>query len=120
MSTMTKFDAEKLRRSMEERDGESLLTLYADGAEFTLADRRDQPSKPRTVRGRAAIGELFDDICGRDMTHHIDRLVVGDDNAAYLETCVYPDGTRVLSAMVLDLDDRGLITRQTGVQAWDE
>jgi ketosteroid isomerase-like protein len=119
MTTTMRFDAEALRRSVEERDSEAMLGLYAEDAELTFVDRRDQPSKPMMIHGREAIGEFFDDICGRDMSHHVDRVVVGDDSAAYLETCVYPDGTRVLSASVLDLD-HGLITKHTGVQAWDE
>jgi hypothetical protein len=53
------------------------------------------------------------------MTHKIERLVVGDDNAAFLQDCRYPSGARVLCAAVLDLKD-GLIIRQSGVQAWDE
>lgn len=119
MATTMTFDAEALRRSVEERDAEAMLGLYADDAELTFVDRRDQPSHPKVIRGRAEIGEFLDDLCGRDMSHHVDRLVVGDDSAAYLETCVYPDGTRVLSASVLDLD-HGRITKHTGVQAWDE
>jgi hypothetical protein len=53
------------------------------------------------------------------MTHTIERLVVSDDNAAYVQACRYPGGARVLCVAVLDLKD-GLITRQYGVQAWDE
>ena len=53
------------------------------------------------------------------MTHKITRLVVGDNNAAFVQTCRYPSGAQVLCIAVLDLKD-GLITRQSGVQAWDE
>jgi SnoaL-like domain len=113
------FDAEALRRGIEERDAATLLGLYAEDAELHVVDRADQPSHPRIVRGRAAIGEYFADVCGRDMTHKIERLVVGDDNAAFIQDCRYPSGARVLCVAVLDLKD-GLIVRQSGVQAWDE
>src|SRR5580700_6356304 len=113
------FDAEALRRGIEERDAATLLGLYAEDAELHVVDRTDQPSHPKIIRGRRAIGEYFADVCGRDMTHKITRLVVGDNNAAFVQTCRYPSGAQVLCIAVLDLKD-GLITRQSGVQAWDE
>jgi ketosteroid isomerase-like protein len=113
------FDAEALRRGIEERDAARLLALYAEDAELHVVDRNDQPSHPRVIRGRAAIGEYFADVCGRDMTHSVERLVVGDDGAAFTQSCQYPGGARVLCVAVLDLAG-GLITRQYGVQAWDE
>jgi hypothetical protein len=113
------FDAEALRRGIEERDAATLLGLYAEDAELHVVDRNDQPSHPKVIRGRAAIGEYFADVCGRDMTHKVERLVVGDDNAAFIQDCRYPGGARVLCVAVLDLKD-GLIIRQSGVQAWDE
>jgi hypothetical protein len=118
-STSQAFDAEALRRSIEERDAATLLGLYAEDAELHVVDRTDQPSHPKIIRGRAVIGEYYADVCGRDMTHKIERLVVGDDGAAFVQACQYPSGARVLCAAVLDLKD-GLITRQSGVQAWDE
>ncbi len=118
-STSQSFDAEMLRRSIEERDAATMLGLYAEDAELHVVDRHDQPSHPKIIRGRAAIGEYLADVCGRDMTHKIERLVVGDDGAAFVQACQYPSGARVRCAAVLDLKD-GLITRQSGVQAWDE
>jgi hypothetical protein len=84
-----------------------------------VVDRNDQPSKPKIICGRQAIGEYLADVCGRDMTHTIERLVVGEAGAAFIQACQYPDGTRVLCIAVLDLRD-GLIVRQSGVQAWDQ
>jgi len=52
------------------------------------------------------------------MTHELERVVVSSDHAAFIETCRYPDGTRVQCVAVLDLDD-GRIVRQSGVSAWD-
>jgi ketosteroid isomerase-like protein len=117
--TTAQFDAAAFRRAIEERDGAAVRSFYADDAELVVVDREAQPSKPRVLRGSVAIGAYFDDVCGRDMTHKIDRLVLGDGGAAYLETCAYPDGTKVRCAAVLDLRD-GRIVRQSGVQAWDE
>ena len=113
------FDPEALRRGIEERDATTLLGLYAEDAELHVVDRNDQPGNPKIIRGRRAIGEYFADVCGRDMTHKITRLVVGDNNVAFVQACSYPSGAQVLCIAVLDLKD-GLITRQSGVQAWDE
>ena len=118
-STSQSFDAETLRRSIEERDAATLLSLYAEDAELHVVDSHDQPSHPKIIRGRAAIGEYYADVCGRDMTHKIERLVVGDTGAAFVQACQYPSGARVMCAAVLDLSG-GLITRLSGVQAWDE
>ena len=118
-STSRSFDAEALRRGIEERDAATLLALYAPDAELEVVDHNDQPGHPKIIRGRAAIGEYFADVCGRDMTHTIERLVVGGDGAAFVQDCRYPSGARVRCIAVLDLKD-GLITRQSGVQAWDE
>lgn len=117
--TSQAFDSEALRRGIEERDTATLLGLYARDAELQIADRDDQPSHPKIIRGRDAIGEYFAEVCGRDMTHKIERLVVGENSAAFVQACRYPAGARVLCIAVLDLKD-GLITRQSGVQAWDE
>ena len=117
--TSQSFDAEALRRGIEERDTATLLGLYAQDAELRVVDRNDPPSNPKIIRGREAIGAYFADVCGRDMTHKIERLVVGENNAAFVQDCRYPGGARVRCIAVLDLKD-GLITRQSGVQAWDE
>jgi hypothetical protein len=118
-TTSQSFDAEALRRGIEERDAMTLLGLYAQDAELHVVDRNDQPSNPKIICGREAIGEYFADVCGRDMTHTIERLVVSENNAAFVQDCRYPSGARVRCIAVLDLKD-GLITRQSGVQAWDD
>jgi ketosteroid isomerase-like protein len=124
MSTTKQADlgqsfAAALRRGIEERDPAILLSLYAEDAELEVVDSSDRPSNPRIIRGRDAIGAYYADVCGRDMTHTVERLVVGSGGAAFLQSCRYPSGARVRCAAVLDLRD-GLITRQSGVQAWDE
>jgi ketosteroid isomerase-like protein len=118
-ATSRAFDAEALRHGIEERDAATLMGLYAPDAELHVVDRNDQPGHPKIVRGRDAIGEYFADVCGRDMTHKLDRLVVTGDNAAFIQDCSYPSGASVRCVAVLDLRD-GLIIRQSGVQAWDE
>ncbi|MEA2256085.1 MAG: hypothetical protein QOG35_2130 [Solirubrobacteraceae bacterium] len=114
----TAFDVQALRRGIEDRDADTLIGLYADDAELSTVDRDNPPSRPRVLRGRDEIAEQLRDVCGRDMTHALERVVVDGDSAAFVESCRYADGTRVLCVAALDLQD-GLIVRQSGVQAWD-
>ena len=116
---MGSLDTQALRRGIEERDAGTLLGLFAEDAELRITDHIDQPSKPKVIRGREAIGAYLADIFGRDMTHTLERLVVSDDGAAFVQACRYPGGERVLCTAVLDLRD-GMITRESCVQAWDE
>ena len=115
------FDVEALRRGIEDRDAATMRSLYAENAKLTLVDQRDQPSHPHEIAGTSAIGEFLNDLCGRDMEHHLEQVVVSADgsHAAYLERCRYPDGTRVMATSMLDLRD-GRIVAQTSLQAWDE
>ena len=71
------------------------------------------------LRGHEQIRTWVEDVCERDMTHRVDMQVLGDGGAAFTEACLYPDGTNVLCAAVLELRD-DQIARQVGVQAWDE
>jgi uncharacterized cupin superfamily protein len=119
--TSSMFDIETLRRGIEMRDATAMRGLYAENALMTLVDQRDQPSHPHEISGADAIGAFLDEICSRDMEHHLDQVVVSADgtHAAYQEQCSYPDGTKVMSTSMLDLRD-GRIAAQTLVQAWDE
>ncbi|HST55166.1 MAG TPA: nuclear transport factor 2 family protein [Solirubrobacteraceae bacterium] len=119
MSTTTTFDIAAFKRAIEERDATTQLAMYAPDATVTLADRVTQPGSPRVLRGAGAIQSWIEDVCARDMTHHVQHTVLDADGAAFTEACRYPDGTNVLCAAVLELRD-GQIVSQVGVQAWDE
>jgi hypothetical protein len=119
MITDTAFDLNAFKRAIEERDASAQLAAYADDAEVTLLDRNSQPRAPRVLRGRAEIQAWIEDVCGRDMTHRLQLTVQDDRGVAYTEACSYPDGTGVVCAAVLEIEN-GLVTRQVGVQVWDE
>ncbi|MBI2684269.1 MAG: nuclear transport factor 2 family protein [Actinobacteria bacterium] len=108
-----------LKRSMEEKDLEGLLARYADDAEITSVDRNTPPSAPRRLKGKSEIRKLLADVCGRAMTHHVDRTIVGDGVASFVETCAYPDGTNVVCMATLEYDASGRITRQFDISTWD-
>jgi hypothetical protein len=113
------FDSDTLRRGIEGHNSATLMSLYADDAQLRVVDRNTQPSHPRVLRGRNEIGELLDDVYGRDMTHKLEDCVVQGDRAAFSESCEYPDGVRVLAESMVTLRD-GKIVDQTMIQAWDE
>jgi ketosteroid isomerase-like protein len=117
--TTTKFDLATFTRAIEERDSSTQLAMYAEDARVTLADRVTQPGSPRVLHGKAEIRTWIEDVSARDMTHRVQHAVLDENGAAFTEACLYPDGTNVLCATVLELRD-GRIASQIGVQAWDE
>jgi SnoaL-like domain len=110
------LDFEAMRRAIEESDYDALVALYA---ELRTVNKNSTPSSPQVLRGKEEISEMLRDVCGRAMTHHVEGEVIGEGRVAYNEACEYPDGTRVLGAITLELQD-GKIVRQTIVEAWDE
>ncbi len=119
VSDSTQFDLNALRHGVEDRDMAAMMSLYDDQAEISITDHRHTPSQPQVIRGRGEITAFLADLLGRDMTHQLDHVVVGDGTVSYIERCTYPDGTRVTMSTALDIDN-GHIIRQEGVQAWDE
>lgn len=117
--TTSGLDFEALRHAVEHRDADALVALYADEAELRIVNRNATPSYASLLVGRAAISGYLDDVCGRAMTHRIEREVVGEWRVAFNEECEYPDGTKVLCAATLEIED-GRIVRQFNVEAWDE
>jgi hypothetical protein len=108
-----------IKQAIEGRDGRMLASFYADNAVVRVIDRNNPPSKPREIKGRAAIDMFWDDICSRAMTHKVDITIAEGDRLAFTQACSYPDGAKVLCMSVLELRD-GMISHQTAVQAWDE
>ncbi|MEU7057118.1 nuclear transport factor 2 family protein [Streptomyces sp. NPDC046197] len=113
------FNTETLRRGIEADTASTLLSLYADDAEIRIVDRNTQPSHPKILQGRNEIRSLLDDVYSRDMRHKLETCVVQGDHAAYVESCEYPDGVRVLAESMISLRN-GKITDQILIQAWDE
>ena len=113
------LDFEGLRRAIEQSNFDSLMRFYAEDAELYSVNCNTPPSSPEVLRGKEAIAERLEDVCGRDMTHLIEDEVVGQDRIAFNEACEYPDGLKVLAAQTLEVRD-GKIVRQVNIEAWDE
>ncbi len=118
-TTSTQFDLAAYTRAIEERDAATQVSMYADDAEVTLADRITQPGSPRVLHGRGEIATWIEELCARDMVHDVQTTVADAGGAACVVACRYAGGTNVLCAAVLTLRD-GHIAKLTGVQAWDE
>ena len=119
LATKEAVTGASIKKAIESRDGKMLSSFYADDALVRVIDRNNPPSKPREIRGRAAITTFWDDICSRAMSHRVDTTIAQGDSLAFSQACAYPDGTKVFCAAMLELRD-GKIARQTVVQAWDE
>ncbi|HEX6389042.1 MAG TPA: nuclear transport factor 2 family protein [Solirubrobacteraceae bacterium] len=118
MSTTTAFDVDAFVKSIEGRDAETQIGLYAEDAVVTTVDHEHPPSKPDVVRGREQVAAQLRDVLGRDMTHEVSDVVLTGDALAYRIDCRYPDGTRVACHAIARIRD-GKIVSQHGVQAWD-
>ena len=119
MSTATTFDLDRFARAAEERDASTQLSMYRDDATVTIVDKISQPGSPRVLRTHEQIKSWLEDMYGRDMIHTVKHCVLDEHGAAYTQACLYPDGTNVLGATVIELDG-GQISGQTVVQVWDE
>jgi len=119
MTTLNTVSFADLKRAIEGRDAKALISFYADNATLRIIDHDHSPSKPRELKGKAAIAAYYEDVCGRAMTHRIESGVTDGKQLAYTQVCSYPEGGKVVCAAMLELKD-GKIVRQTAVQAWDE
>ncbi len=121
MSTTTReaFDLDLFARAAEARDAATQLSMYGPSATVTISDKLSQPGAPRVLSTHDEIGAWLEDIYARDMTHRVQHRVSDATGAAFTEACRYPDGTNVLCATVIALED-GQISDQTVVQVWDD
>ena len=108
-----------IKYAIENRDGRMLASMYADDAVMRVIDRNNPPSKPREIRGKSAISQYWDDVCGRTMTHAVETSVAEGSRLAFTQACAYPEGGKVFCVAMLELKD-GKIAQQTAVQVWDE
>lgn len=118
-TTATAVSGAGIKQAIEARDGQTFIGFYADDAEIRVIDRNNPPSRPREIRGRAAIRTFWDDMCSRNIAHRVDVTIAEGDRLAFTQDCTYPDGAKVFGIAVLELAN-GRIVRHTVVHAWDE
>lgn len=109
---------EAFRAAVTRKDYDALERCYAEDAVVISYSERNRPSSADVLRGRQAIVAAYRE-APPDLEHELTDVVSGEDGFAFTLKCTYPTGELVLSAAICNLRD-GLITRQTGVEAWDE
>ena len=90
MSTFTRMKpvtGTAIKQAIETRDGRMLAGFYADHAVTRVIDRNNPPSRPREIKGKAAITAFWADICGRAMTHRVDVSIAEGDKLAFTQAC---------------------------------
>jgi hypothetical protein len=110
---------ETLKRALIGRDAELAGSLYAEDVELVIINRNFPPSQPFIRRGKAAALELWRDLCAKEMTHSVTATVLGENNFAVRESCMYADGGRVVAHVIAELRD-GRISHYFSVDSWDE
>jgi hypothetical protein len=114
---MSAFDMQTFKDAFEDNQVERVLTFYADALEHIEIDAGAPPNAPRSTDKDHLRAALEGAIQG-GVKLHIDNAVVGADRAACTITCEMPDGRRLVSNTIYDLDD-GRIVRQFDVQVMD-
>ena len=110
---------EALRTGYRERDAAKVMSVYAEDIESTIVNRNNPPARPLILRGHAQFRPMVEDICSREMTHEIVRMVAGEGALAYRVNCRYPDGCNVVGVYMAAVKE-GRIVSETGVDCWDE
>jgi SnoaL-like domain len=109
------LDFEVLRRAIERRDPDLVLSFYTEDAQLSIVNAEDQRSSPFELRGKAEISKHLRAVCGQKASHRIEREdVVDAERVTFREACEYPDGIRVWIETTLEVQD-GKIVRQVDV-----
>ncbi len=110
---------ESLKQALLGRNAELAASLYAEDVELIIINRNFPPSQPFIRRGQAAALQLWQDLCAKEMTHSVTATVIGDNNFAIRESCMYADGGRVVGHVIAELRN-GRIVQYFSVDSWDE
>lgn len=113
------LDLQTLRHAIQRSDAKALADLYCGEAEVRIVNRNSPPISPLVLRDREAIAEYLRAVFGNGSRHRVEDEVLDRKRAAFIKTCEYPDGTRVLAATILEVRD-GKIVREVSVEAWDK
>jgi hypothetical protein len=113
----TQFDIEALKRALEARNPDQVLTFYSDDLEHLEIDAAAPPKAPRKT-GIDDIRTAIEGAAQHGVALHLENAVVGRDRAACTITCDLPDGRRLTSNTIYELKE-GKIVRQLDVQVTD-
>ena len=113
----TSFDIDALKQAFEASDVDKVLEFYSSDLEHIEIDAGAPPKSPRTSDFEH-IGNALRGAAQAGIKLGMDNVVAGADRAAATITCVFPDGRRLVSNTIYDLEG-GRIARQFDVQVTD-
>lgn len=114
------LDFEVLRRGIEGCDPDLVLGFYTEDAQLSIVNAGVPQASPFELRGKAEIAKHLRAVFGQEVSHRVEQEeVVGEeDGLRFREVCEYPDRSRVVVEMTLEMSG-GKIFRQVDVVAKD-
>ena len=115
----TTFDYAGYKRAFEALDIPTLLTYYADDAEW-LEYRTGLPVRaPHHMAGKETIRDQLQGAADYGIKVAISDEVIGDGRIAFCMVVTTPENLLIIENAILHLQD-GKIIRHSEVEAWDE
>jgi len=118
VAATTQTALEAFGAAVARKDYDALESCYAEDAVVVSYSERNRPSSAEVLRGPQAIVAVYRET-PEELKHELTDEVCGYDRFAFTMRCTYPSGELVLWTAICHVTD-GLITRQIGVEAWDE
>jgi ketosteroid isomerase-like protein len=104
-----------LREAIERRNPDALLDFYAEDAGLRIEHVALPDCQAFELKGRAQIERYLRTVCAQQMACVVVGWpVFGEGNVSFVETCEYPDGTRISVGTTLELGG-GKISHQLDV-----
>jgi ketosteroid isomerase-like protein len=116
--TDSTFDFAAYKQAFENQDLDAWLAFYADAAEWVEYRHNAPPRAPNRMVGKAQIGDFLRRVKASNIGLSISDEVIGDGRAAFRVTAALANDKCVIENVIIHIE-RGKITRQTDVEAWD-
>jgi hypothetical protein len=113
----TRFDIDAFARAFEAGEVQKVLEFYSPDLEHVEVDADAPPKSPRTSDFEH-IGNALRGAAQAGIKLSMENLVAGADRAACTIVCAFPDGRRLVSNTIYDIES-GRIARQFDVQVTD-
>ena len=116
-ATHTTFDIDGLKGAFAAGDVDGVLGFYSKDLKHVEIDAGAPPKSPRTTDFEE-LGKKLRGAADAGIKLSVDNTLVAGDRAACTITCALPDGRRLVSNTIYDLEG-GKIVRQFDVQVMD-
>lgn len=108
---------EALRRAIENSDPDLMLGFYAEDARLSIVNVLTPHASPFELRGKGEIARHLRASFGKEASHRVDQVVVGEDRVTFREACEYSDGARVWVETTLELRDKKIVRQLDVVES---